>query len=1614
MFKLSRHRSEKSGEKLDFKLSHIQALQVPKGWDKLFVSVISVETGKTVTKSGKASVRNGTCHWKETLSESIWLLRDSHSKEMDECLFKLVVSMGSARSGILGEAVINLAAYASSKTSVPLSLPLKKCNYGTILQVKIHCLNPRTELRDEQWQETTSNIEDLNADPDEIDNKSDVSDNTYAKSVGSSSSNHLGRSSHPGELGSRNPSFSASGSRHSSDSMDGSVDRPNFSPRINMNGDLYSSIGRQDSSGSHNGALYGTGPVDDFSRSNLSSFNSRFSVSGNNLYNQRQDLVQNSNSFGTSSLKNANSSKDLLDATEATIDELRAEAKMWERNARKLMLDLEVLRKEFSEQSRNQADIDMELSATCAERDGLKQEIEQLKILLEESRVKQMAAERKNTQEGNSHLQKEFEDEMKFHKESNADLALQLKKTQESNLELVSILQELEETVEKQRLEIDNLSADKLKFCPIENKGNGNEDASYPEEIKVNLELQLQESRDVQEELRMTVHSLEKIIEERTKELEFEKKVRQDMLNVEAEWKSKLSIKEEENSILEAKISNLFDAQGSMEVRSADGNDSALMNEIEVLKEKVRELEADCNELTEENLELILKLKESKKDLVTDSSSFDSLSPHLQPSVSPTHLVPGVDQFNLQIIQHQQEVAEAYGVATSDLQEKFIDLQNKFTDLELQFQSSEDKAHDLDFQLRACHVEIEDREMKISSLKQHLESYQERETNKENEKLEPPSPAAFTEVLSELYEQLQLSLALLKKHKKDAPSLVNSESETGRDALVGLNDVHAITQEEQARAIINNFHELNKLVELTVYQSKPVLQQIEAKESNEDIAGVQQNSGDCNVKENAIYCSTEELNNLKMLLETKVTDLSCELEVKRSEIEELEASLSLKEEEIQVIKGSQTELESQILTNDMLERKLAELENGKCEVELHLSELEEENVQLSERISGLEAQLRYLTDEKESSRLELENSRAQTNDLQNEIKKMSMEMEAQKVDLRQKLQDMQLRWEEAQEECEYLKRANPKLQATAESLIEECTSVQKLNGELRKQKLELHERCSHLESELRECRNNFSDCCKKVEMLESKLSAMQDEVASKEKLITSELDAILHENKEYKEKLIMGESLLNQMYLEKSFEVENLQREVAHLTEQTSSTHDEREKIASNAVFEVSTLRADNVKLKTAVQEAKVKAKSSEIELHHLRLESERKVQELMKEIHASKQNLELLTAEHQKLQRLLDDVKSSEERFKSIVSGLELQLTACQYERQQLMEETASLKVQLQKIPQLQDDIVTLKNSLSETSFEKDRLEASLQLLSGDCEDLKTQRDSCAEKLSSLQKSVSEIEDCRRSRIALEEKILRLEGDLTVKEALCAQDAELKNELSRIKRANSQFQRKLHSLEEEKNECVKKVNALEEELKLHKEERKHHYKSDSRSPSVPESDAENLSNGKLEFENGMEDNNSDQSLENAKIHDSNERSQELTRRQHNLDAHEYQREGEERFDDSVDQNQIIGADLVTKLLSLETELAEALEANNMYKAQLKELLTDRTNGHAHTSKKSSESEVLSNGQYRVKISSLETELKDIRERYFNMSLKYAEVEAQREELVMKMRPQKSGKGWFS
>jgi len=82
------------------------------------------------------------------------------------------------------------------------------------------------------------------------------------------------------------------------------------------------------------------------------------------------------------SLGASGSSKTLLDTAEETIEELLAEAQMWETHSRQLKNDLETLQKECDEKSVTQSELLLELSASQAEQESLRKEIEELNRLL--------------------------------------------------------------------------------------------------------------------------------------------------------------------------------------------------------------------------------------------------------------------------------------------------------------------------------------------------------------------------------------------------------------------------------------------------------------------------------------------------------------------------------------------------------------------------------------------------------------------------------------------------------------------------------------------------------------------------------------------------------------------------------------------------------------------------------------------------------------------------------------------------------------------------------------------------------------------------------------------------------------------------------------------------------------------------------------------------------------------------------------------------------------------------------------------------------------------------------------------------------------------------------
>ncbi|KAI3996346.1 hypothetical protein MKX01_026814 [Papaver californicum] len=152
MSRIAKWKLEKTKVKVVFRLQ-FHATNIPQtGWDKLFVSFIPADSLKATSKTSKASVRNGTCKWADPIYETTRLIQDTKSKQYEDKYYKLVVAMGSSRSGFLGEGNINLADYADASQPSAISLPLQGCNFATILHVAVQPLTSKTGFREFEQQ----------------------------------------------------------------------------------------------------------------------------------------------------------------------------------------------------------------------------------------------------------------------------------------------------------------------------------------------------------------------------------------------------------------------------------------------------------------------------------------------------------------------------------------------------------------------------------------------------------------------------------------------------------------------------------------------------------------------------------------------------------------------------------------------------------------------------------------------------------------------------------------------------------------------------------------------------------------------------------------------------------------------------------------------------------------------------------------------------------------------------------------------------------------------------------------------------------------------------------------------------------------------------------------------------------------------------------------------------------------------------------------------------------------------------------------------------------------------------------------------------------------------
>lgn len=450
-FKMFRWRSDKNKVKAVFKLHfHLTLTQVlQSGVDSLVLSIVPGDNGKPTTRLEKAIVHDGNCKWENPVYEAVKFNQDPKNGKFSEKVYYFVISTGLSKASIFGEVSIDFADYAEATKISSVSLPIKNSHSDAVLHVSIQRLQENNDKREEEECEDAK--QKLN----------DRSLRTYlstgdidgcTKSDSSEISQDVSANANTNRAGLSADCRTSSGSDITMSSSDGSsgLDTPR-------------ELGQRNTSinPTTNGAPSVTSHSSELQNLTVDGLASMYDV------HQRSSHFRDcsaSSELGLSMDGSIHGSQDALprershQAADIENEKLKAEVAALARQVDVSDIELQTLRKQIVKESKRGQELAKEVISLKEERDTLKIECENLKSF-RKRRDEAKVSSRSQLEGGDLHtLIEEIRQELNHEKDMNANLRLQLNKTQESNAELVLAVQDLDAMLEQKNKEIHSLS----------------------------------------------------------------------------------------------------------------------------------------------------------------------------------------------------------------------------------------------------------------------------------------------------------------------------------------------------------------------------------------------------------------------------------------------------------------------------------------------------------------------------------------------------------------------------------------------------------------------------------------------------------------------------------------------------------------------------------------------------------------------------------------------------------------------------------------------------------------------------------------------------------------------------------------------------------------------------------------------------------------------------------------------------------------------------------------------------------------------------------------------------------------------------------------------------
>ncbi|XP_022737986.1 nuclear anchorage protein 1-like [Durio zibethinus] len=543
---------------------------------------------------------------------------------------------------------------------------------------------------------------------------------------------------------------------------------------------------------------------------------------------------------------------------------------------------------------------------------------------------------------------------------------------------------------------------------------------------------------------------------------------------------------------------------------------------------------------------------------------------------------------------------------------------------------------------------------------------------------------------------------------------------------------------------------------------------------------------------------------------------------------------------------------------------------------------------------------------------------------------------------------------------------------------------------------ELETQIEFLESELDKQSKEFSDSLVTINELETHVKSLEKELEKQAQLFEMDLESITRVKIEQEQRAIRAEEALRMTRWKNANTAERLQEEFKRLSMQMASMFDANEKVTTKALTEASELRL----LKNQLEELLKKAKE---EFQSVREDYEAKLRNLSNLVNLKSNQIEQMLKEIDDISKQLEHQKKHEEEVSGAFSQ---EICSLKAEIDKLTMEKECLREQAEEAEKFRLELEQTKAFAKETevlvqrgNLERNELVSAIALMKKESakslDELQRMRHLRDEKEAAVESFQSELNtlksQCNKLKHSLFEdevekeklrkQVVQLKGDLKKKEdALTGMEKKLKESNGRAAVSDGTRTPLRNNKSATVPRIPKEVASLREKIKLLEGQIK-----------LKETALETSTNVFLEKEKDLQ----------KKIDELESRVEELNEHSTSFCAYQLQnifKDSKEVISDGVISD---GKACISKENGNTVPSVESTDDNMSAKEEKASIVN----------KDGNQGELIAElASLKERNKSMENELKDMQERYSEISLKFAEVEGERQQLVMTVRNLKNAK----